>query len=97
MSIQISNSERLTRFRDELEAHRQMTAQALDRIAADVDRLGSQWKDDQFTEFRRSLQVTSERMRDFLARTTQHLAHLAEMAEASRAVEAGRMSSVQGS
>ena len=83
------DSERLERFRGDLDRHRSMTRQGLDRINGSVSRLADRWKDDQFKRFRHSFDHTAERLKRFLDHTAKQVTHLEELVRASREIERG--------
>jgi uncharacterized protein YukE len=84
-----NDSERLERFRADLDRHRSMTRQGLDRINGSVSRLAGRWRDDQFKRFRHSFDRTAERLKAFLDYSAKQSTHLEELARASREIERG--------
>lgn len=86
-----NNSDRLESFRQDLDRHRSMTRQGLDRIHGSVSRLAQGWKDEQFNGFRRSLDRTSDELQRFLEHTARQVTHLEDLVKASRDIERGEL------
>ncbi|MBU3727974.1 MAG: hypothetical protein FGM37_01825 [Phycisphaerales bacterium] len=85
------DSERLERFRQELENHLQHVRTGLGQIRNQSDTLANRWRDEQFRNFRQSLERSNEKIEQFMADTGRQIEHLAELVRASREIERGTL------
>jgi hypothetical protein len=86
-----NNSERLEVFRQELDRHRVMTRQGLDRVHGGLSRLSQRWSDEQFNRFRQSFHRTTDELQQFLEHTGRQVVHLEDLVKASRLIESGEL------